>query len=69
MKIVVIQYPDSVDISTITKGATANVVVGESTVEGGTVLNASEWYEAPPAAPTLVPHTHNLAGSTGEPIL
>jgi hypothetical protein len=47
MKIIVIQFPDSADISTVIKGTPASVLSGETTVSGGTVINASEWYEPP----------------------
>lgn len=65
MKVVVIRFPDTADVSALTVGAAVSVYVGAVTVAGGTV-NSVSVMEDPPAA-TLIPHTHD-EGATGPAI-
>jgi hypothetical protein len=61
MKVVVVQFPDETDISSLTAGVVAQV----NAVTGGRVLAAAPVYETPGA---VSPHKHAVAGQTGDPV-
>lgn len=66
MKVVVVRFPDTVDISTLTAGIAVSVKgLGTVEVTGGTVNSVSSMEDAPAVA--LVPHTHD-EGATGPAI-
>ncbi|MDP2659119.1 MAG: hypothetical protein Q8R28_00105 [Dehalococcoidia bacterium] len=63
MKIVVVRFPDTANVSALATGAAVSVKVGTTEITGGTVNSLSS-IEDP--APALVPHTHAEApGTTG----
>ena len=68
MKVVIISYDDSVDLSSIVKGAEVSVKSGENEISGGVVYtNVIEFPDPPPAVSP--DHTHPLvAGVTGPPV-
>ena len=63
MKLITVQYPDSVDISKLVKGAKVTVSDGINSLDGE-ILVISDVQDS---VPVLVPHTHPVttAGATG----
>jgi len=62
MKFVMVQFPDTVDIATLTVDS-AVTVTKTVPVAGGTVVMAGTM-QNPPAS-TLLPHTHNVPAASG----
>jgi len=63
MKYLVVEYPDTVDTSTIAIDAAANVVAGAVTITGGKLV--ANVVTGNPPAPSLIAHTHTTPGGTG----
>ncbi len=63
MKIVILQFDDSVDVSALTMGATPTVTVGATNITGGSVLTVLQIPDTP--VPTLIPHTHSVPSQGG----
>lgn len=63
MKIVVLEFDDTVDTSALILGATPTVTIGTTNIIGGIVLTS---FPLPnPPAPTLVPHIHSTLKQEG----
>lgn len=66
MKLITVQFADSVDTDVLAAGTTGiSVSNGTATLSNGVVLAKSEVYEAAAPNPVLVPHTHPVIGGTG----
>ena len=63
MKLVIVQYPDSVNISTMIKGSVVSVSSETVTLANGTVMSLADVLDV---TSTLVPHTHGA--TIGAPI-
>ena len=72
MKVVVVRFPDTTDISALTIGSAISVKIGTTEIVGGAV-NSVASIENPTIA-TLIPHNHTVAipapsGTTGPAII
>jgi hypothetical protein len=63
MKYIVVEYPDTADITILTVGAAAKVTVGTTEVTGGTINLVGQTRNPP--APTLVAHNHGVPAGAG----
>ena len=57
MKVVVIRFPDTTDISTLDKGSAVSVKVGAVEIAGGTVNSVASMENS---TATLIPHSHTI---------
>lgn len=63
MKIIAVQFPDNVDITTIAVGVTpVSVNAGTVTIGGGTLMSQTTMTD-----PELVPHGHNAVIGPAQP--
>jgi hypothetical protein len=63
MKYVVIEYPDTADITSAVMDAVASVAIGAVTIPGGKVAGTVQLPN--PAAATLIPHHHDGTAVSG----
>lgn len=63
MKLIIVQYDNSVDTSAITSGKTVSVIEGTTELANGKVLATVEAQDPPVATPVLVAHEHAVAGT------
>lgn len=64
MRLLTIQFEDSVDVSSLPKGTTVTVSDGSNTVSDGTVLAVSDVQD-----PEVLPHNHPANTTIGLPII
>jgi hypothetical protein len=73
MKIVIVEFADSVDTTTLTVNSTVSISKGTTVIAGGTVsMNGIVKNETSVTPNTLMPHTHTFdapGGVTGQPII
>lgn len=63
MKIVVLEFADTVDVSDLAMGATPTLTIGTTNITGGSVVTAFQ--VANPPAPTLLAHFHTIPSQAG----
>ena len=62
MKCIIVAYPDTVDTSAIEKNAVVSISDDAFTLPNGTVVGKADIVD-----PELIPHTHDVLGSTTGP--
>lgn len=65
MKVIILEYPDTTDLSAVTLGTIVDEANASSLV-GGTLIHVGQ--HSNPPEPVLVPHIHPVTGEAGAPV-